>query len=157
MRMFIILGLVFSSSFGVLAQEQESIPYVSPDQLEAYWITEKKVAPKYTKRALRNGDQGCVAIGYFIESDGTTSGHRVVVFYPSNDFEKSSIEAARQFLYKPSEDNLKREVVFTTNVFTYLISNGPRSDDKKQEELANLCRVAANESLNADAGDASAG
>jgi len=157
MRMLIVLSLVFISSFSALGQDQESIPYVSPDQLEAYWIIEKKVAPKYPKRALRNGDQGCVAIGYFIESNGATSGHRVVVFYPSNDFEKSSIEAAKQFLYKPSEDNLKREVVFTTNVFTYLISNGPKSDDKKQEELANLCKVAANKSLNTDTGDAGAG
>lgn len=157
MRIFIIFSLAFTSSFSALAQDQESIPYVSPDQLDAFWITEKKVAPKYTKRALQNGDQGCVAIGYFIESNGTTSGHRVVVFYPSNDFEKSSIEAAKQFLYKPSENNVNSEVVFTTNVFTYLISNGTKSDENKREELANLCKVAANKALNSDAGDASAG
>lgn len=152
MRILIFLSLIIATSFSALAQEQDSILYVAPDQLDAYWIAEKKVAPKYTKRSLRNGEQGCVAIGFFIESDGTTSGHRVVVFYPSNDFEKSSIEAAKQFLYKPSVQNLEREIVFTTNIFTYLISSGRKPDDKKQEQLANICKDAADKSLNTDTG-----
>jgi len=148
----IVLMLASTTSIGVLAQEEETVLILLGDQLEAHWIYEKKVPPKYPMSSLQNNEMGCVAVGFVIESDGTTSSHRVVVSYPSKNFNKSAIKAAKKFLYVPSEQNSDREPVFTINTFTYQISGrGKNNDEKVRTTLHELCNKAANKSLNTDA------
>jgi TonB family protein len=153
----ITLGLATIASIGVWAQESESILFVTSDQLDSYWIAEKKVAPVYPTKSLRNHEEGCVAVGFIIEPDGTTSNHQTVIAFPSSNFNKSAIRAAKQFVYKPSEQNSVREVVFTTNSFTFQITSSRKFDEQKQKKLADVCTSAANKSLNTDTVDAGAG
>lgn len=150
------LGLVLVTSIGAVAQESDTVPFVPNDHLGDYWIAEKLVPPEYPKNSLRKGEQGCVAIGFFIEADGTTSGHRPIAAYPSNNFSQSAIRVAKQFLYNPSEQNAAREVVFTTHSFTFLIQLGKKADDEKREKLKELCTNAANKSLTQNTGTADA-
>ena len=103
-------------------QADDSIPYFSADETNNYWVSEKKVAPRYPSRALRKNEQGCAAIGYIVESDGTTSTHRVIASYPSSLFDDSSIKAAKQFTYVPTENNSERQPIYTTNTFTFQLS-----------------------------------
>ena len=151
------MGLYASVSIGAWAQGEDSVLFLPSDQVETFWVSVKKVAPVYPKKALRKGEQGCVVVGYIIEPDGTTSNHRVVGSYPSDNFYQSSIDAAKQFLYEPTEENTKRETVFTTNTFTFQISNSAKPDKESQTQLAALCTAAANKALNADASKAGAG
>jgi len=147
-------------SVGTWAQDDDTVLVVTSDQVGTYWVSVKKVAPVYPMRSIRKGEQGCAAVGYIIEPDGTTSNHRVVASFPSSRFDKPSIDAAKQFLYKPSEKNTNKEAVFTTNSFTFQISTGKSSknqDEEKREKLAEICTAAANKSLNADASEAGAG
>ena len=145
------------ASINVLAQESDSVLFVPSAELDAFWLVEKKVAPIYPTRSLSKGEEGCVAIGYFIEADGTTSSHRAVAGYPSNNFSQSAIKAAKQFVYTPSDNNVERQVVFTTNSFTYEIHRNNETNMQKREQLAELCTAAANKALNTDARDAGAG
>jgi hypothetical protein len=67
------------------------------------------------------------------------SNHRAVVAFPSNDFNQSGIQAARQFVYKPSERNPSREAVFTSATFTFQIQRSTEVDEQKREKLASIC------------------
>jgi len=144
-------------SVGAWAQDDDSVLVVTSDQVETYWSPVKKVAPVYPMKLIRNGEQGCVAVGYIIEPDGTTSNHRIIASFPSNNFDKVSIEAAKQFLYEPSKQNKNREAIFTTNSFTFQINRNKKHDKKIREKLDGICTTAANKSLNTDASKAGAG
>lgn len=140
----------------VSAEESDSFIFINSEGLGDYWIAEKKVAPVYPERSLRKGEEGCVVVGYVIESDGTTSSHRAIVSSTSH-FQPSAIRAAKQFIYSPSDKNLEREPVFTTNTFTYQMSRSKKGNERVQKALMDRCNEAANKSLNADTGDAGAG
>ncbi len=144
-------------SIGAWAQAEDSILFVTSDQVETYWVSVKEVAPIYPVKLLRKGEQGCVAVGYIIEPDGTTSNHRVVASYPSESFYRPSIKAAKQFLYEPTVVNKDREAIFTTKNFTFQISKNKKYDKKLRAQLGALCTAAANKALNADTGKAGAG
>lgn len=121
------------------------------DQLDKYWVTEKKVAPKYPRMALRRGKMGCVAVGYIIQADGMTSDHKVLAFYPSDIFDKSAIKASKQFEYSPSVQNPDQTPALTLNVFTYHMSDDENPDgesgDEKRELLHEMCSKAGKKAL----------
>jgi TonB family protein len=151
------LALIAVTSLMVQAQAADSIPVVNSEDLDAYWISEKKVAPAYPTESLRKGEEGCVAVGFVIEADGTTSAHRAIAYFPSRNFTESAIRAAEQFVYRPSEQNPERAAVFTTNFFTFQISRSPALDERKQKKLEDRCNAAAKRALNTDTGDSGAG
>ena len=134
-------------SVGAWAQNDETVLAVASDQVETYWASTKKVAPVYPMKSIRNGEQGCVAVSYIIEPDGTTSSHRVVASFPSSNFDEASVDAAKQFLYEPAARNKDREAIFTTNSFTFHIQKSKKHDEKMQKELGALCTAAANKAF----------
>lgn len=121
------------------------------EELDSYWSVDKKVAPRYPRMALRRGVMGCAAVSYVIEADGTTGDHKVVANYPSDVFDKSATKAAKQFTYKPSEQNPDRIPAITLNVFTYFVSDNEPGGDEKGEErqklLNEICSKAGGEAL----------
>ncbi len=161
--LFVLLPLLFQPLITMADQSQDtgsepdSVLIVPSDELEQYWIVEKKVAPVYPQKSLSRGEQGCVAIGFIIEADGTTSSHRAIAVSRSNNFNQTATDAAKKFLYKPSELNTARQPVFTTNTFTYQMSYSNKSDDPKRKSLEQICTSAATETLKAaiSAADAS--
>lgn len=153
----IFLSLSIITWIGAEAQDGDSILVVTSDQLDSYWTTEKKVAPNYPRQSLSKGEQGCVAVGFIIEPDGTTSSHHAVASFPSSNFDKSGIEAAKQFLYKPSDQNISKEAVFTTNTFTYEITTGRKRKDSPYETVGAACTKAAKKKLDTYASDADSG
>jgi TonB family protein len=118
------------------------------DQLDAYWIIDKKVAPVYPERALIKETSGCAAVGFIIEADGRTSNHKVLAHSPNNVFDRTSIRAARQFRYKPSAQNPDKVTALTLNSFTFQVSGtGRKFDSDQQKELAETCRSAGRKIL----------
>jgi TonB family protein len=158
-RLFSItfLSLIITTSICALAKESDSVLFVSEDELDTYWIVDKVVAPEYPEKSLRRLEEGCVAVGFIIESDGTTSTHKIVAFYPTNHFNRSAIRAAKKFLFKPSEKNAGKQTVLTTNSFTYQIRQGKEFDEQKQATLKKVCMDAADKSLNSDSSKAGTG
>lgn len=135
------------------ASAADGVRVVPNHQVTDWWITENKVAPRYPQRAMDSSTQGCVAIGFIIEADGTTSGHRAIAAYPSPVFNRSGMDALKKFRYTPSEKNPGRQPVFATNTFTYTFDslydarNG--SGENKHETLEAICSAAADEAVNA--------
>ena len=132
---------------GTWAQNDETILVVSSDDVETYWSNVNKVAPVYPNNSLRKSEQGCSAVGFIIEPDGTTSNHRTIASFPANNFDKTSIEAAKQFMYEPSVRNKDREAIFTTNTFIFHISKSKNHDEKMSKKLGEICTAAANKAL----------
>lgn len=126
------------------------------DELDNYWTVEKKVAPRYPKRALNNGVMGCAAVGYIIQADGTTSEHKVLAYYPSKVFDSSARSAAKKFKYQPSERNPEKIPAITLNVFTYLIVSHGRGESEDDEEnqklLSETCANAGKKALQSSGG-----
>jgi TonB family protein len=145
--------LGFAAGLMILVQMPVSAQVVIAvdDQLDQYWVIEKKVAPVYPRMALRRGKMGCVALGYIIQADGTTSDHRVLAFYPSDIFDKSAIKAAKQFRYAPSAQNPDKTPALSLNVFTYDVSDdsrgGRKSGEEKRKLLHDLCSEAGRKAL----------
>ena len=142
----LILSVLFSANVG--AQDSESFIFLPGEQLDAYWVIEKKIAPHYPDRALRKGEQGCATVSFIIKPDGTTSNHNVLVS-SSDLFKASSVSAAEDFLYSPSEENVDKVSVITINTFTYEISNSSRPDEEKRQALHDACESKAMEVLSA--------
>ncbi len=140
------LALISTATYGEV-QPTDSIWVVTSDDLDDYWVAERKVAPEYPERSLATEEQGCVALGFFIEPDGTTSNYRPLVASPSGNFNKSAIKAARRFRYKPSESNHTNQTVYTFNTFTFQITGGRRNDERAREDLNQLCTEAADKVL----------
>ncbi|MCF6264739.1 MAG: energy transducer TonB [Xanthomonadales bacterium] len=142
------LGFTLLASANMVAKELETVLSLPNNQEKHYWLSVKKVAPNYPSRASSKGKMGCATVLYIIEPDGTTSNHRVIVGYPKRLFDRSSVQAAKQFLYEPSEKNVTREAVFTINTFTYELSDGHMSsNDDKRKILSDKCTDAANKIL----------
>lgn len=137
----IAIALIFSGLVIVLpGAALGQVILALDDQLEEYWVNEKMVAPKYPGRAMDRGTSGCVAVGFTIQSDGSTSGHEVLAYYPSKVFDKSAIRAAKQFSYTPSVQNPEKVPVYTLNSFTYEITSGRKLNPDTQNKLAKACK-----------------
>lgn len=136
-----------------LAQDEATLPYMPPDQMDGPWENTRKVAPVYPRRALNRREEGCAVVGYIIESDGTTSAHRGITSYPSDRFVDPSIEAAKEFTYAASASNPDRVPVYTTSVFTYQLGRGEETNEQVREALADICRSATKQLLGAGEGD----
>lgn len=146
------VALVIAGSAYLHAQESETVLVVLGDELDTYWVAEKKVAPVYPAKSLRNEEEGCVAVGYVIEPDGSTSSHRAVVSFPSANFNESAIKAAQEFSYQPSQQNTMKIPVFTTTTFTYQISKSQKLDPGRREQLEEICETAARNTLGSESG-----
>lgn len=110
------------------------------------WNIKRKVAPNYPMKALRKELEGCVAVGYLINSNGKTSDHRILAESASGVFNDSAIEAARKFYYTPSEENPEKTSVLTFNTFTYQIGDREKAE-KSYKELSEVCSSAAKQAL----------
>jgi TonB family protein len=123
------------------------------DQLDEFWVVEKKVAPEYPSRALERNIGGCVAVGFVIQPDGSTGDHEVLAHYPSKIFDKSAIRAAKKFTYKPSDQNPDKVSVYTLNSFTYEVTSGRKFNPETQKQLSKACTDAAKKVLESDVVD----
>jgi TonB family protein len=62
----------------------------------------KKDAPKYPRRALNQGIEGWIVVGYTILKDGSTSDIFVIDASIDNYFEKAAMEAVEGWKYEPA-------------------------------------------------------
>lgn len=64
-----------------------------------------KVAPLYPPRAAKRNLEGYVVVEYSISVTGQVLGVKIIESEPPDVFDKSAIEAARKFKYKPRKEN----------------------------------------------------
>ena len=120
------------------------------DDLEKYWLADIKVAPDYPMEALRSGTEGCAAVGFFIQPDGSTGNLKVVAIHPSGIFANSALDAAKKFKFVPSEQKPEKIKVLTINTFVYqIMTQNDKRDDRRFEQLYETCKSEALELLQA--------
>jgi protein TonB len=68
------------------------------------------VEPRYPRRALSRGIEGRVVVAYTIQPDGSTSDLEVVEAEPPKIFDRSALEAVRQWRFAPQPEP-RRETV----------------------------------------------
>ena len=83
-----------------------------------------KVAPIYPQRAANRNIEGYVIVEYSISSSGQVVNVKVIESKPSGIFDKSAIEAAKRFKYKPRKvDGVNVAVDGVKNKFTFVLEN----------------------------------
>lgn len=98
-----------SSGFGLSPSDGEYLPIV-------------KVQPNYPRRALSRGIEGYVIVEFTVTRQGTTKDVRVVEANPSGVFDRSAMQAAEKFKYKPRViDGQAIEVPGVQNKITFEI------------------------------------
>jgi len=80
-----------------------------------------KVAPMYPRRAARKGIEGHCTVVYTVKTDGTVKNVQAIESECTHSsFKKPSINAAKQFRYKPRvSDGVSMEVPNVRNKFIY--------------------------------------
>lgn len=158
-RFLVAVSASVSLFSAVSAEESEALLFLQGSELDAYWILVHREAPNYPRRSLQKHETGCVAVGFFIEADGTTSNHRVVAGVQSKNLQRAAIAAAKQFVYVPGAANADRASVITTNSFTFTITdNRPTEADRERTDAMKArCDRAAREALLGKGGGETAG
>lgn len=128
-----------------------------------YWSRDASVAsssvPRYPRAALVAGMTGCVNIGFIIEPDGTTSGHRVLIGKTSftgtrrrstviGQFAQATVDMLKTFRYQPGPENPRRLRGFASTFADFsLEGSGGRGSECRIENLTAFMRAAAEEPL----------
>jgi hypothetical protein len=99
--------------------------------------------PRYPKDLLSAGVSGCVAIGFFIEADGSTSGHRILQSkvrsnsnsrtkrsrdYYEMQFARAGVASIKAAKYLPGAENPNRIRGYSHTHFAYTADNESKLD-----------------------------
>ena len=136
-QFLIVLCCLFSVS--VIAQDSESIVVVVQDDLSAYWIATTREDPRYPRVAFNNGKQGCAVIAFVIDSDGTTSNHKVLFSYPDAAFNRAAINAYKHWRFEPADSNTTRAAVYTSMTATFTWVDKELNDPDARQTMDSLC------------------
>ena len=142
-----ILILLVTLAFSSFAGENDSLVAVAGEDVQEYWVTKKVKRPNYPRAAALNGIEGCAAIGFVIESDGSTSSHRPLAAHPSGIFLRSAMDSIKKWKFLPSETNTSKQPVYTYQIIDFSLSPGSKTDF---ENAVDICTTAANKSFNTD-------
>jgi TonB family protein len=145
----ILLGLLLSPFDGFSQSESKKVIMVLEGDLGPYWKVKSANPAYFPAGAQQHKIQGCASVGFFIEPDGTTSDHQLLVSSPKGVFDKSAIKAAKKLTFERSEQNNAELTVFTSRTYTYTYKVVNDLEDGKggEQRLAKLCIEAANENL----------
>ena len=111
-------------------------PQVVVNSLDTrYWEAVSKQAPRFPRSNLSRGKSGCVNVSYIITSEGRVANAVVLKALPDKTFDRVSIEAVSQFVYRPSETNTSKEPVRTNNIFTYIVGNMPQETHQQLDAM----------------------
>lgn len=103
-----------------------------------YWKPVKKVAPLYPRKANSRGIEGCATVNFLINKWGDVEQTIIEKSIPLSVFDKTSIEAAKQFKFKPTDKNKDRKPMRTRNTFVYFLYSGD-STSKQYDKQAAKC------------------
>jgi len=123
-KLFIILAILASTS---MAGQSKALVLVPPENREDYWILNEISNPYYPGEAARQGVEGCAAIAFVIESNGSTSSFHALASHPPGVFLQAAAAAISKWKFTPSEKNSSRQPVYTYQVIEFNL----RSDSTK--------------------------
>lgn len=148
-----VLMLVLAMAFcGSLYAADDVVHVIPNSDLEHWWVPppgHPNPPPQYPLDALKAGVEGCVAVAFEIQSDGSVSNVRVwhsdlTNLYPRKEVEQAALIATTRWHFVPAPANTTRAPVYTYEISTFTLSNSPlstKSDQQHQKEVKAKCEV----------------
>lgn len=112
------------------------------ENLHNYWITPLYVAPKYPRRALERGLNGCVYFDYIISNEGVATNINIIDSFPNDVFVQNALNALRQYRWFPAPENKIKQTVRSSSLIQFQIegnkfNNTNCSSEQDSESKAN--------------------
>ena len=79
MHQLFYLFILASSAAASANTSDDDLIYLPYERSADYWVNVHQEAPIYPQRALRRFEEGCSAVGFIIEADGTTMSVRTAM------------------------------------------------------------------------------
>lgn len=152
----ILIFLVFWTHFS-FAEDSDTLLVLSGESLGGYWEIEKIKRPYYPRVAALNGVEGCAAIAFIIESNGSTSSYRPLAGYPSEVFLGPAMDAIKKWKFRPSKTNVLKQPVYTFQIVEFSLGSGSHDDFVENKIIGNTCSEEANKILQKYTSDAGTG
>ncbi|ACJ30334.1 TonB [Shewanella piezotolerans WP3] len=95
---------------------------LNKERLDNYWVSYKKVEPRFPLSAAKKGISGCVDLVIGINSEGKAQGYKVRSSYPKGVFDKSAAAAIAKWRWKAAEANPERKPVLTSYQLDFTVN-----------------------------------
>jgi hypothetical protein len=130
-----LLAATLVASMSVMAQEPRR---VAPEQLPYTWVvTNSDVSVDVPNSGVNIYKPGCVAVTYYIGSNGIPYNVKAVKVLPPSDLGPAAVSAVSHFRYAASKMNKNQEPVSTYYVVPF---NSP-DDPKQQAAIMAPCKL----------------
>ena len=139
----LLLIATCSISQTLFGQEDDSIPFLTYEELEPWWVVEKAVAPVYPHRMLSRSKTGCVTIGYIIETNGKVSTVEPLSAFPNGAFATAARNAVRKWRFKPTQANTDPFPTYALQNIVFRLEGAGIKKAPPTEEINQICWDAA--------------
>lgn len=110
------LGLALAAT----AAEDEDLWIVGPQDLDQVWTMDRESwKASIDQSAVKALGAGCAAVSFVVETDGRTSGARVLRGRPSGVYDEVAKQIADSLRFTPTAANKAAEPVFTYLTITF--------------------------------------
>lgn len=124
-RFLKILPLIVLGATSGAASDHDTALRLSHEALSGFWEIAEMKNPQFPMKAIKNSTEGCAAIEFVIEPDGSTSHLHPLAAFPSGVFIKPSMKALKNWRFTPGAENQERQAVTTYIVFEFNRSDVP--------------------------------
>ena len=104
----------YESNFADLALSTDA-------EFNALWKVQKRVDPGYTADAARNGLSGCVTVKFVVNLQGKAVAQQITDSFPFGVFDKTALEAIKQWRWQPTQSNPEKTPALTEVKFDYMV------------------------------------
>jgi len=142
-RSFLLAALVVTACNPLRAADSQ-IHVVPESDLKEWWQSPSpnhNAPPQYPIEALKSGVEGCMAVAFEIQTDGSVSNERLwrdetPRFHETKAWEQATLLAVHQWHFEPAPANTNRDPVYTYAVVTFTLSNGDKwtKYDKERDD-----------------------
>lgn len=116
----VLLALGLGLALAAPAAEQDELWIVGPQDLDKVWTMDRESwKASIDQTAVKALGAGCAAVSFVIETDGRTSGARVLRGRPSGVYDEVARQIADSLRFTPTAANDAAEPVFTYLTITF--------------------------------------
>ena len=116
----VLLALGLGLALAAPAAEQDELWIVGPQDLDKVWTMDRESwKASIDQTAVKALGAGCAAVSFVIETDGRTSGARVLRGRPSGVYDEVAKQIADSLRFTATAANAAAEPVFTYLTITF--------------------------------------
>lgn len=117
---WLLFALGLALSLAAAAAEDEDLWIVGPQDLDKVWTMDRESwKSSIDQTAVKALGAGCAAVSFVVETDGRTSGARVLRGRPTGVYDEVAKRIADNLRFTPTAANQAAEPVFTYLTITF--------------------------------------